>query len=142
MIVLSCGENCQLKFGIDETNALRDKIVEIIGDGEPRNSVRLISDNKSGFDAVKIAFDYKITVVLDGHEFKTCSNKVNLGLLLLGYAKNEVEEKEAIDLVVTSSHHLCPERMSEVSLIDEVRSRTCNQFHNRTRIQLRSAIPD
>ena len=36
MIVLSCGENCQLKFGIDESNALRDKIVEIIGDGESR----------------------------------------------------------------------------------------------------------
>uniref|UniRef100_UPI003BA14253 hypothetical protein n=5 Tax=Aeromonadaceae TaxID=84642 RepID=UPI003BA14253 len=131
MIVLSCGVNCQLKFGVDESNALRDKIVEIIGDGESRNSVRLISDNKSGFDAVKIAFDYKITVVLDGHEFKPGSNRFNLGVTLLPFAKNEVEEKEAIDLVVTSSHHLCPERMSEVSLIDEVRSRTCNQFHNR-----------
>ncbi|WP_244082010.1 hypothetical protein [Aeromonas caviae] len=78
MIVLSCGDNCQLKFGTDESNALRDKIVEIIGDGESRNSVRLISDNKSGFDAVKIAFDYKITVVLDGHEFKPGSNRFNL----------------------------------------------------------------
>ncbi|MFQ1749039.1 hypothetical protein [Aeromonas veronii] len=131
MIALSYGDNCHLKFGIDKSNALRDKIVEIIGDGESRNSIRLISDNKSGFDAVKIAFDYKITVVLDGHEFKPGSNRFNLGVTLLPFAKNEVEEKEAIDLVVTSSHHLCPERMSEVSLIDEVRSRTCNQFHNR-----------
>ena len=131
MIVLSCGVNCQLKFGVDESNALRDKIVEIIGDGESRNSVRLISDNKSGFDAVKIAFDYKITVVLDGHEFKPGSNRFNLGVTLLPFAKNEVEEKEAIDLVVTSSHHLCPERMSEVSLIDDVWSQTSNQFHTR-----------
>lgn len=131
MFVLSCGDNCHLKFGIDESNALRDKIVEIIGDGESRNSIRLISDNKSGFDAVKIAFDYKITVVLDEHEFKPGSNRFNLGVTLLPFAKNESEEQEAIDLVVTSSHHLCPERMSEVSLIDEVRSRTCNQFHTR-----------
>lgn len=131
MIVLSCGENCQLKFGVDESNALRDKIVEIIGDGESRNSVRLISDNKSGFDAVKIAFDYKITVVLDGHEFKTCSNKVNLGLLLLGYAKNEVEEQEAIDFVALNSHHFCPEIMSQTSLIDHVWSQTSNRFHTR-----------
>lgn len=131
MIVLSCGENCQLKFGVDESNALRDKIVEIIGDGESRNSVRLISDNKSGFDAVKIAFDYKITVVLDEYEFKTCSNKVNLGLLLLGYAKNEVEEQEAIDFVALNSHHFCPEIMSQTSLIDYVWSQTSNRFHTR-----------
>ncbi|MGY3914319.1 hypothetical protein [Aeromonas australiensis] len=131
MIVLSCGENCQLKFGIDESNALRDKIVEIIGDGESRNSVRLISDNKSGFDAVKIAFDYNITVVLDGHEFKPGSNKVNLGLLLLGYAKNEVEEQEAIDFVALNSHHFCPEIMSQTSLIDYVWSQTSNRFHTR-----------
>ncbi|TFF71888.1 hypothetical protein [Aeromonas taiwanensis] len=131
MFVLSCGDNCQLKFGIDESNALRDKIVEIIGDGESRNSVRLISDNKSGFDAVKIAFDYKITVVLDEYEFKTCSNKVNLGLLLLGYAKNEVEEQEAIDFVALNSHHFCPEIMSQTSLIDYVWSQTSNRFHTR-----------
>jgi len=45
MFVLSYGDNCHLKFGIDKSNALRDKIVEIIGDGESRNSIRLISDN-------------------------------------------------------------------------------------------------
>ncbi|MGN5291209.1 hypothetical protein [Aeromonas sp. 11P] len=91
MFVLSCGDNCHLKFGIDESNALRDKIVEIIGDGEPRNSIKIIIDKDSIFHAVKIAFYYKITVVLDEHELKACSNKVNLGLLLLGYAKTELE---------------------------------------------------
>ncbi|WP_429055324.1 hypothetical protein [Aeromonas jandaei] len=131
MFVLSCGDNCQLKFGIDESNALRDKIVEIIGDGESRNSIRLISDNKSGFDAVKIAFDYKITVVLDGHEFKPGSNRFNLGVTLLPFAKNEVEEKEAIDFVAENSHHFCPEIMSQASLIDYVWSQTSNRFHTR-----------
>jgi hypothetical protein len=131
MFVLSCGDNCHLKFWLDESKALKDKIVELIDDGEPRNSIRLISNNNSVFDAVKIAFDYKITVMLDEHEFKPSSSRFNLGLTLLPFAKNELEEQEAIDLVVTSSHHLCPERMSEVSLIDEVRSRTCNQFHTR-----------
>lgn len=131
MFVLSCGDNCHLKFGIDESKALRDKIVELIDDGEPRNSIRLISDNNSGFDAVKIAFDYKISVVLDEHEFQPSTCRFNLGVTLLPFAKNELEEQEAIDLVVTSSHHFCPERMSEVSLIEEVRSRTCNKFHTR-----------
>jgi hypothetical protein len=131
MFVLSCGDNCHLKFGLDESKALKDKIVELIDDGEPRNSIRLISDNNSGFDAVKIAFDYKISVVLDENGFQPSTSRFNLGVTLLPFAKNELEEQEAIDLVVTSSHHLCPERMSEVSLIEEVRSRTCNQFHTR-----------
>ena len=116
MFVLSCGDNCQLEFGIDESNALRDKIVEIIGDGESRNSVRLISDNKSGFDAVKIAFDYKITVVLDGHEFKPGSNRFNLGGTLLPFAK-----KSAVSLahnfytkndnITETNIELCHERL-------------------------------
>ncbi len=131
MFVLSYGDNCHVKFRVNESDALKRKIVEIISDGEPRNSIKIIIDKDSIFPAVKIAFDYKITVVLDDHEFKPGSNRFNLGVTLLPFAKNEVEEKEAIDLVVTSSHHLCPERMSEVSLIDEVRSRTCNQFHIR-----------
>ncbi|HGY0991722.1 TPA: hypothetical protein ACNU17_000584 [Aeromonas salmonicida subsp. pectinolytica] len=131
MFVLSYGDNCHVKFRVNESDALKRKIVEIISDGEPRNSIKIIIDKDSIFHAVKIAFDYKITVVLDEHEFQPSSSRFNLGVTLLPFAKNKLEEQEAIDLVATSSHHLCPERMSEVSLIDEVRSRTCNQFHTR-----------
>ncbi|MFM5208575.1 MULTISPECIES: hypothetical protein [Aeromonas] len=93
MFVLSYGDNCHVKFRVNESDALKIKIVEIISDGEPRNSIKIIIDKDSIFPAVKIAFDYKITVVLDDHEFKPGSNRFNLGVTLLPFAKNEVEEK-------------------------------------------------